>query len=232
MPFWDHVDELRSRFLKSLFFITTFTIIAYIFSDSILFILFQPKIAFASDVNIQVLKITSMFMIKIYVSFIFGLVLSMPVTLYQFWRFISPAIDNRFGLYSFFLFFLSSLFFVLGAYFSYSIVIPLSIEFFISITSEYIPVDYNFTLENYLLYILWMLVVGGLIFQLPILSIIFNKLGIIDYKTLVNMRRFSILGIFIISAILTPPDPFSQLVFVIPLIILYEISIIILRFSK
>ena len=232
MPFWDHVDELRSRFLKSFFFITAFTIIAYIFSDLILFILFQPKVALASDVNIQVLKITSMFMVKIYISFVFGLILSMPVILYQFWKFISPAIDEGFGFQSFFLFFLSSLFFILGAYFSYSIVIPLSIEFFISITSKYVSVDYNFTLENYLLYILWMLVVGGLIFQLPILSIIFNKLGIIDYKTLVNIRRFSILGIFIISAILTPPDPFSQLVFVVPLIILYEISIIILRFLK
>jgi len=77
-----------------------------------------------------------------------------------------------------------------------------------------------------------MVMVGGLIFQLPVVSIIFNRLGLINYKTLINARRFSILGIFIVSAILTPPDPFSQIMFVVPLIILYEFSIIILRFMK
>ena len=77
-----------------------------------------------------------------------------------------------------------------------------------------------------------MIFVGGLIFQVPIISIIFNKLGIIDYKTLKKSRRYAILGIFVISAVLTPPDPFSQILFVIPLIILYELSIIIIRFLK
>ena len=74
--------------------------------------------------------------------------------------------------------------------------------------------------------------VGGLIFQLPVVSIIFNRLGLIDYKTLINARRFSILGIFIVSAILTPPDPFSQIIVAIPLILLYEFSIVISFFYK
>ena len=121
---------------------------------------------------------------------------------------------------------------MIGSYFSYVIIIPVSINFFTSLASSYVPVEYNFTLENYLLYIIWMIMVGGLIFQLPIVSIIFNRLGIIDYRTLVNGRRFAILGIFVISALLTPPDPFSQIMFVIPLIILYELSIVIIRFLK
>ena len=232
MPFWDHIDELRSRFIKSLFSVIVFTIIAYIFSDKVLFILSHPRVEAMNNINLQVLKITSMFMIKIYISVIFGIVLSLPVILYQFWRFVSPAIDEKFGFHTFFLFFFSTIFFFLGAYFSYTIIIPISIEFFISLTSAHIPIEYNFTLENYLLYIIWMVMVGGFIFQLPIISIIFNKLGLIDYKTLISVRRFSILGIFIISAILTPPDPFSQIMFVVPLIILYEISIIILRILK
>ena len=127
---------------------------------------------------------------------------------------------------------MSSVFFICGAYFSYSMIIPLSITFFTSLTSSYIPVDYNITLENYMTYVIWMVFVGGLIFQLPIISIIFRKLGVIDYKTLKNSRRYAILGIFIISALLTPPDPFSQILFVLPLLILYELSIIIIRFIK
>jgi len=232
MPFWDHVDELRNRFIKSLFFIILFTILAYIFSDRILLILSELNTKSIDNINLQVLKITSMFMIKVYVSLVVGIILSMPIILYQFWRFVSPAISSGFGFYTFFLFTLSSIFFFLGSYFSYLVIIPVSIDFFTSMTSDHIPVNYNFTLENYLLYIIWMIMVGGLIFQLPILSIIFNKLGLINYKTLVEARRFSILGIFIISAILTPPDPFSQIMFVVPLIILYEISILILRFLR
>ena len=232
MPFWDHIDELRSRFIKSIFSVVIFTAIAYMFSDKVLFILSQPKIEIMNHVNLQVLKITSMFMIKIYISLILGIALSLPVILYQFWKFISPAINEGFGFYTFFLFFLSTVFFFIGAYFSYSIIIPISIDFFVSLTSDYIPIEYNFTLENYLLYIIWMIMVGGLIFQLPIVSIIFNRLGLINYKTLIDARRFSVLGIFIVSAILTPPDPFSQIMFVVPLIILYEFSIIILRFMK
>ena len=81
-------------------------------------------------------------------------------------------------------------------------------------------------------YVIWMIFVAGLVFQLPIVSIIFKKLGIIDYRTLADNRRYSILAIFVISALLTPPDPFSQILFVIPLIILYEFSILIIRFLK
>ena len=157
---------------------------------------------------------------------------SMPIILYQIWRFISPAMEKRMGFSVFLMFLMSPVFFVCGAYFSYTTIIPLSISFFTSLTSSSVPVDYNITLENYLTYVIWMIFVGGLIFQLPIVSIIFKKLGIIDHTTLKNNRRYAILGIFIAAAILTPPDPFSQILFVIPLLILYELSIIIIRFLK
>ena len=77
-----------------------------------------------------------------------------------------------------------------------------------------------------------MVFVGGLIFQLPIISIIFKRLGLIDHYLLRKGRRYAFLGIFIFAAVLTPPDPFSQLLFSVPLIVLYEISIVIIRFMK
>jgi sec-independent protein translocase protein TatC len=127
---------------------------------------------------------------------------------------------------------MSTVFFIGGAYFSYKTIIPVSISFFTSLTSKSVPVDYNITLENYLIYVIWMVFVGGLIFQLPIISIIFKRLGLIDHHLLRRGRRYSFLGIFIFAAILTPPDPFSQLLFSVPLIILYEVSIVIIRFMK
>jgi len=232
MPFWSHVSELRGRLIKSLLAIILFTSIAYIFSDFAIHILAQPKIDLMDKINLQVLKITSMFMIKIYISMVIGFMLSMPVILYQIWRFVSPAIDQKLSLSIIIMFLMSSVFFIFGAYFSYTMIIPLSITFFTSLSSAYVPVDYNITLENYMTYVIWIIFVGGLVFQLPIISIIFKKLGVIDHTTLANNRRYSILAIFVISALLTPPDPFSQILFVIPLIILYEFSILIIRLLK
>ena len=232
MPFWGHVSEVRERLIKTLIAMALFTSIAYMFSDYAIQLLAQPKINHMDKINLQVLKITSMFMIKIYISMVAGLMLSMPVILYQIWRFISPAIDKKISISVMAMFLMSSVFFMFGSYFSYTIIIPLSITFFTSLSSSYVPVDYNITLENYMTYVIWMIFVAGLVFQLPIVSIIFKKLGLIDYRTLADNRRYSILAIFIISALLTPPDPFSQILFVIPLLILYEFSILIIRFIK
>lgn len=232
MPFWGHVSEVRERLIKTLIAMALFTSIAYIFSDYAIQLLAQPKINHMDKINLQVLKITSMFMIKIYISMVAGLMLSMPVILYQIWRFISPAIDKKISISVMAMFLMSSVFFMFGSYFSYTIIIPLSITFFTSLSSSYVPVDYNITLENYMTYVIWMIFVAGLVFQLPIVSIIFKKLGLIDYRTLADNRRYSILAIFVISALLTPPDPFSQILFVIPLLILYEFSILIIRFIK
>jgi len=232
MSFWNHVDELRSRLIKSLLSIVAFTICAYFFSDFVLQIISQPNFQIMDKVNLQVLKVTSMFMIKIYISLIIGIMFSMPVMLYQFWRFVSPAVDRKLNFTTILLFFMSTVFFIAGGYFAYTSIIPISISFFTSLTSDAVAVDYNITLENYLNYVIWMVFVGGLVFQLPIISIILKKMGLIDHLLLRTGRRFAILIIVVFAAILTPPDPFSQLLFAIPLIILYEISIVIIRFMK
>lgn len=232
MSFWNHVSELRGRLIKSVVAIAIFTAIAYIFSDIAIQILAQPKIGLMDKINLQVLKITSMFMIKIYISLVVSLMLSMPIILYQIWRFVSPAIEKKMSVSILLMFLMSSVFFMFGGYFSYKMIVPLSITFFTSLSSSYVPVDYNITLENYMTYVIWIIFVGGLIFQLPVVSIIFKKLGVINHRTLADNRRYSILGIFVISALLTPPDPFSQILFVIPLIVLYEFSILIIRFLK
>ena len=232
MPFWNHVDELRSRFIKSLLAVVSLSCIAYYFSDIFLQIISQPNIEIMDKVNLQVLKVTSMFMIKIYISMMIGLMLSMPVLLYQLWKFISPAIDKKINFITLLMFMMSTVFFIGGGYFSYISIIPMSISFLTSVASDAIAVDYNITLENYLTYVIWMVFIGGLVFQLPIIAIIFKKLGLIDHHVLRGGRRYAILSIVVIAAILTPPDPFSQILFSIPLIILYEISIIIIRFMK
>ena len=232
MPFWEHIHELRFRLIKSLLIMLFFTLVSYFFSDFIIYILSQPKIELLDKINLQVLKITSIFMIKIYVSIISGFVLSLPFILNQIWLFISPAVNRKNNFFIVSMFAMSSVFFIIGAYFAYDLIVPMSILFFTSIGGTLIPVDYNITLENYMTYVIWIIFVGGIVFQLPIVSIIFKKLNVINHKTLSQNRRYSILIIFIVSALLTPPDPFSQILFVVPLILLYELSILIIRFIK
>ena len=149
MPFWNHVDELRSRLIKSLFTVILFTLIAYYFSDIAIYFLAQPKIDLLDKINLQVLKITSMFMAKIYISMLIGFIFSMPFILFQIWSFVSPAISKKMNFSIFFMFIMSSVFFVIGSFFAYEIIVPLSISFFTSLTSSFIPVDYNITLENF-----------------------------------------------------------------------------------
>ena len=112
MPFWNHVDELRSRVIKSLATVIIFSFVAYFFSDIFLQILSQPDIDIMDKVNLQVLKVTSMFMIKIYISLVIGLMFSIPVILYQVWKFISPAIDKKLNFITLLMFMMSTVFFI------------------------------------------------------------------------------------------------------------------------
>ena len=114
MQFWNHVDELRSRLIKSLLAVVSLSCVAYYFSDIFLQIISQPNIEIMDKVNLQVLKVTSMFMIKIYISMMIGLMLSMPVVLYQLWKFISPAIDKKINFITLLMFMMSTVFFVGG----------------------------------------------------------------------------------------------------------------------
>ena len=227
MPFWDHLEELRWRIIKSLLAIILGAIITYHYGDIVIFWLVAPSQSLSIDLNLQVLKVTSMFTIKITVALFGGIFIGLPIILYQLWRFISPAFEEDHGSSVFLTILLSTLFFVLGMSFAYFIIIPFSLSFFTSLTSSTIHVDYNYSLEGYLIYILWLVFGCGLLFQLPIISVFFTRLGILTPAFLREYRKIAIILSLIISAILTPPDPISQILIVIPLIILYEFSILI-----
>ena len=232
MPFWDHLEELRWRLIKSILTIIMGAGIAYNFSDAIMHWFIIPTESLSIDLNLQVLKITSMFTVKLSVALFGGIILSLPVILYQFWRFITPAFEDKYGLTIFIAILFSSVFFILGMLFAYFVIIPFSLAFFTSLTSESMDVAYNFTLEGYLIYILWLIFGCGLIFQLPVISIFFTKIGILTPAYLREYRKFAIVLFLILGAMLTPPDPVSQILIVVPLILLYEFSILISKLFK
>ncbi len=232
MPFWDHLEELRWRLIKAIIAILIGAGFSYAYSDLIMYWLINPTESLSIDLNLQVLKITSMFTVKLSVALFGGIILGLPVILYQFWRFISPAFEDKYGVAVIFTVLFSSAFFLLGMSFAYFVIIPFSLAFFTSLTAETIDVAYNFTLEGYLMYMLWLIFGCGLLFQLPVISIFFTKIGILTPAFLREYRKFAVVVFLILGAMLTPPDPVSQILIVVPLIILYEFSILISKLFK
>ena len=231
MSFIDHLEELRMRVLKSIFFILFFSILSYYYSDVIIQFLVEP----IKDkyINLQVLKITSIFLIKIGVSIISGILLSFPFILYQMLKFLLPAFEKE--LTNFKIIFISILcvfLFILGIFFGYNLLVPLSISFFNSLSLNLEFINLNYTLENYLVYLIWILIISSMIFQAPVIFIFLIKIGILSRNSLAKNRGYIIISIFIIAALLSPPDPISQILIVIPLYILFEISLLFSRFIK
>ena len=231
MSFIDHLEELRTRTLKSFLFIIFFSVLGYYLSDNIIDFLIKP--VRDHDINLQVLKITSIFLVKIGISIMSGIILSFPFIIYQFLKFILPAFENQLNNYKIIaITVLCIILFIVGATFGYNILIPLSITFFKGLSLNLELILLNYTLENYLVYLIWILIISSAIFQLPILLIFMIKIGLITRTFLISHRKHIIVAIFIIGAFLSPPDPISQVLIVVPLYLLFELSVLITRFLK
>ena len=225
MTFWDHIDEMRNRMLKCILALLFFSASSFIYSDCIIKFLLYPLEEMGMANDIQVLSITSMFSIKISVSVMCGFLISIPITLYQLWTFISPIFYfNKIKI--FILLLLSILLCSLGITFVYFIVVPNSIYFFTSIATNTLQVNYNFTLDLYISYIMALIFGGSILFQLPVIATLGVLVGVFTPDFLKQYRSFSYVIIMIVSALITPPDPISQLFIFFPIVLLYEFSIL------
>ena len=147
--------------------------------------------------------------------------------------FILPAFENKVTINKIFKYlFVNILFFVAGLIFGYYVLVPISLKFFTSLSVSLNYINLNYTLENYLFYIVWLMIISSVVFQLPFILIIFNRIGIISKDYLRRNRRSIILAFFIIGAFFTPPDPLSQIIVVIPLYLLFEISIYFMKIKE
>ena len=231
MPFWDHLEELRWRLITSIVVILIGAGITYKFSDTIMLWLIIPTESLDIDLNLQVLKITSMFTVKLSVALFGGITLGLPVLLFQFWRFVSPAFEDKHGFAVLLTVLFSSGFFVLGMCFAYFVIIPFSLAFFTSLTSESVDVAYNFTLEGYLTYILWLVFGCGLLFSASSDFYIFYQ---DRHPNAFILRSIEICHCFISHTRSSADTSGScqSILIVIPLILLYEFSILISKLIK
>jgi len=223
MHFLDHLEELRWRLLKSLISVLIGSVVTFYFIDLIIEFLIKPTQSLTNPMDLQVLKVQGMFMIKWGIALIGGFVLAIPVLTYQLWKFISPGLYLNERKYVGPLIFFTYLSFLVGLVFSYTVIIPFSLEFFTSVGVD--QIENNFSINYYFNFVTWLMIGSGLIFELPVLVFILSVIGLLTPTFMSHYRRHSIVIILILSAFITPPDPVSLVLMFIPLWLLYEISI-------
>jgi len=227
-PFLSHLKELRDRIIVCIIAIGIAFILTYYFKEKVFAFLMEPFIkVMPAKSSFIFTGITEAFITYFKISIVAALFIVAPVILYEFWMFVSPGLYEKERRYVYPFIFLGSLCFICGALFCYYIVMPYMYRFFVSYAAEFIiPMP---DLKSYMSMTLKLLVMFGLLFQLPLVAFYLAKAGIIHYRMLSNKRRYAILAIVIVSAVITPPDVSSQLLIAVPLWGLYELSIVIVR---
>jgi sec-independent protein translocase protein TatC len=174
------------------------------------------------------LKMSDQFMMHFMVAIIVGLIMSSPFIFYEIWRFIKPALYDKERKHASGAVFFTSLLFIIGILFGYFVIVPLSIDFLTtySVSPE---VENQINMRSYISTVTSITFASGFIFLLPIFSYFLSKVGILTPKFMRTYRKHSYVVMFIVAAIITPPDVFSQIMVAIPLVFLYEISIFISR---
>jgi len=225
LPFTAHLEELRQRLIVCSIAILIGFCIAYGFKEQLFHILMKPLIAaMGKGEKLIFTGLAEAFFTYLKVAFLGGLMLSSPVIIYEFWMFVAPGLYAEERRLMLPVVFLSSFFFIGGALFGYFIVFPLGFEFFLAFADENIQAMPS--MKEYLSFSATMLLAFGVVFELPLVITFLARLGVVSVEFLRKNRKYAILLIFIVAAILTPPDVISQIMMAIPLMILYEVSIV------
>jgi sec-independent protein translocase protein TatC len=221
---FDHIEELRNRFLKVLLCFVLASAFFYRFVDHVLVYMIKPvgKLVFTAPAEA--------FMATVWLTLLGGFILSLPVTLYHVWAFTTQGLmphERRFikifGPLSF-------VFFIAGAAFAYYVILPIAFRFLLSFSSEYVvPM---ITIQKYISFAGSMILAFGCVFEMPLILAFLAKIGIATPEFLRQKRRYAVVIILIVSAFLTPPDVITQLLMAGPVILLYELGIVFAGLSR
>jgi sec-independent protein translocase protein TatC len=251
MSFWEHLEELRWNLVRSIGAVVLLGIGAFIFKDFIFdkiilapiredFLTTQLLCRFSEYVGVPALcldnsqleiiniKMSGQFLTHMYISVMAGVILAFPYILHEIWSFIQPALKPTEKKYSGGAVFVCSILFLFGVLFSYFLIVPLTINFLGTYqVSE--AVANNVSLSSYISTVVSVSLSVGIVFELPVFVFFFTRVGLLTPDFLKKNRKYTLVILLIISAIITPPDIFSQVMVVIPLWGLYELSIVIAK---
>ena len=254
MTFWEHLEELRRRIIIAAITIGTFTVLCLSFSkplEKVIMFPLQTSMntlianaidatvgsdgsifgflavtlrAGASSINAELMKVGPLegIMAFLKLGVTAGILLALPIIIYQVWAFIFPALNHEERRFAVPLFLIIVAFFTIGAVFAYFIVVPVVLQF----SAQLFPQMPNrWDLENYISLVTKLILGFGIAFELPIVMAFLSRIGVINARGFREKQNFALLGICVISALLTPADPWSMLLMAIPLFILYQLGI-------
>lgn len=226
----DHLAELRFRLIRSVWAILIGMIICYNFTDQIFDVIRAPIAPYLPTHGLVFTAPADKFIAHLKVAFFSGLILSCPAWFYQVWKFISPGLYSREKKYTVGFIFSGSVLFMLGILFSYFLVMPAAFHFLMGYggTTDQAMI----TIDEYMSFFLMTTLMFGLSFEMPLVIVILGMLGIVSSKFLREKRRFAIVGMSVLSAVITPPDILSMTFMLVPMVILYEISIFLVMFFE
>lgn len=232
MPLTSHLEELRKRLIRILIVVGVGFVACYFFREHLYYVITRPLVSVLPKGSHMIFTgLPEAFFVYMKICFFASLFLTSPFTFYQVWKFVSPGLyphERRYVVP----FVLSSTFlFLAGITFGYFIVLPPAFEFFVSFSTDFLKPMISF--REYLSFSLKLLLAFGLSFELPVLIFFLTKIGIVSSRLLKRQRKYAILIIFILAAILTPsPDAFTQILMALPLMVLYELSIFLAKFAE
>ncbi len=230
MDLFGHLRELRRRIVLSLSAVLVGSIVAYSYTKQIFDFLSRPYfVAFPDNILIGT-GLAEAFVLKLKVAFFAGIVIAAPFLFMQLWLFIAPGLYERERRLAWPFVLSTSTLFLTGVWFCYEWVFPFAFEFF---RDEYLSIGVTPTvrISEHLALMIQGLVGFGAVFQLPVIAFFLGRVGIIDDRTLIAGARYAIVTIFVVSAVLTPPDVLTQFLMAGPLLLLYGISIIVVRLT-
>ena len=242
MTFWDHLDELRSVIIRILVITAVASVVAFVMKDEMFVIVLAPR---SSDfityrlmgvepfsIHLMNTGLTEQFMMHLKTAMYFGVLVASPFIIWQLFRFVSPALYEGEKKYATALCLSGYLMFMLGTALNYLLIFPLTVKFLG--TYQVSPDVANMlTLQSYMDTLLMMNLVMGIVFELPVVSWLLGKMRLINAVMMQSIRRHAVVAILVVAAIITPTtDAFTLFVVALPIWLLYELSIVIVRITE
>ena len=230
MTLMQHFAELRRRILWcALIFVFAFCL-GWVVSPYVELFLTRPLLNVWADAELLYTGISDGLMIQFSLATLVALIITVPALLWHIWAYVAPGLHKNEKQFLIPIFLLSPILFIIGAAFAFYVLFPVVFKFFLELNeSMYVPTVLMPAITGYLAFSIGLLKVFGIAFQLPLILVCLNRIGLLSKESVIKSRRYVIIVVFIFAAMLTPPDIVSQILLAIPMLLLFEISILFMR---